>query len=53
MSNENNDKPTITVKPRTYEPTVQELNEDMRIDATPEELARAVLRPVNVVEEKC
>lgn len=45
------DRPTITVKPWDYEPTEEELNEPIRIDATPEELALAVLRPVRVIED--
>ena len=41
----------IQVKPSTYQPSRKELNEDVRIDATPEELADAVLRPVRVVKD--
>ena len=44
-------RPTIRVKPHTYQPTRAELREDVSIDATPEELARAVLRPVKVVRD--
>ena len=42
----------ITVKPYSYQPTREELEEDVSIpDTTPEELARAVLRPVIIEEE--
>ena len=33
----------VEVKPPTYQPTAAELAEDLSIDATPEELAEAVL----------
>ena len=45
-------KPTVRVRPFSYQPNKAELEEDMRLDATPEELARAVLRPVTVVEDE-
>ena len=41
-------KPTVKVKPRRYQPTKAELEADMSIQATPEQLARAVMRPVRV-----
>ena len=44
-------RPTIRVKSHTYQPTRPELREDVSIDATPEELARAVLRPVKVIKD--
>lgn len=45
------DRPVVRVKPRNYQPTRAELDEPIQIDATPEELALAVLRPVRVVED--
>ena len=45
------DRPTVRVKPLGYQPTRAEMDEPIRIDATPEELALAVLRPVRVVED--
>ena len=45
------DKPTVRVKPHNYQPSKAGLEEMVKIDATPEELARAILRPVNVVED--
>ena len=43
--------PTVTLKRSTYQPSKAELEEPIHVDATPEELARAVVRPVNVVYE--
>ena len=43
--------PTVRVKPHDYQPHKAELEEVVKIEATPEELARAVLRPVNIVED--
>lgn len=43
--------PTVTLKRSTYQPSKAELEEPIQIDATPEDLARAVVRPVNVVYE--
>jgi len=45
------DRPTVRVKPWAYQPTRAEMEEPLKIDATPEELALAVLRPVRVVED--
>ena len=45
-------KPVVRVRPHTYQPSKAELEEDVRLDATPEELARAVLRPVRVIEDE-
>ena len=44
-------KPVVRVRPHSYQPNKAELEEDVRLDATPEELARAVLRPVRTVED--
>ncbi len=46
------DKTEVRVKSFDYQPKKSELEEEFYIDATPEELARAVLRQVNVVEEE-
>ena len=40
---------TVRVKPNRYQPSKAELEEDLRIDATPDQLAEAVLRPAIVV----
>lgn len=43
-------KPVVRVKSNRYQPSKAELEEPIYIDATPEELARAVVRAVKVVE---
>ena len=40
----------VMVKPSSYQPSKAELEADVKIDATPETLAKALLRPVKVVE---
>lgn len=42
------EKPIVTIRYGSYYPTRKELEEDVSIDATPEELADAVLRPVRI-----
>ena len=42
------DKPVVRVRSATYQPTKAELEEDMSIDTTPEELARVALQPMTV-----
>ena len=42
------DKPTVRVMPATYQPSKAELEEDVSIDTTPEELARVALQPMTV-----
>ena len=42
------DKPEVRVHPATYQPGKAELEEDMGIDTTPEELARVALQPMTV-----
>lgn len=41
---------TIEVRPRTYQPTKAEINEEFQIDGTPSQLAKALLRDVEVRE---
>ena len=42
----------VQAKPYSYQPTREELKEDIGIpDATPEELARSILQPVVIQEE--
>lgn len=52
MSNERRDRPTIHLKPSSYQPSKAELEEDMSIDTTPEELCRVALQPVNIRHER-
>ena len=44
-------RPNARLKPSSYQPTKAELEEPLKIDATPEELALAVLQPVRVVRD--
>ncbi|MCY3803043.1 MAG: hypothetical protein OXG06_01375 [Gammaproteobacteria bacterium] len=41
-------KKVIKVQPMAYQPTKAELEADASIDATPEELVKAVVQPVNL-----
>jgi len=51
------DRPTVRVKPHSYQPTKAELEEPFVIRKpdgsipTPGELVRGALRPVNVIED--
>ena len=42
--------PPLFVKSHKYQPSKAELQADVRIKTTPEKLAKALLRPVRVVE---
>ena len=44
--------PPLRVKPRSYQPKNAELEADVSIDTTPDQLAEAVLRPVRLVEDQ-
>ena len=48
MAAENADAPTVHLKPSSYQPSMAELEEEVRIDAAPEDVARAIMRPVNI-----
>ena len=41
-------RPTVMVKPHSYQPSKAELEEDVSVDATPEEVRAALMRPVGV-----
>lgn len=47
-----NEKPVVRVCPHSYQPRHAELDEPVKIDTTPDNLARAVLRPVKIVEDQ-
>ena len=51
--NRDRDLPVVRVEPRSYRPTEEELNEPIMFPpgTTPEDLARAVMTTVRVVEE--
>ena len=46
------DRTMVHVRPFSYQPSKAELEEDVSIDATPDELAEAVLRPVRMVGDE-
>ena len=48
MSNKKSVKPVVKLTHPSYQPSKAELGEDMRIDATPEEIAKAIGRQVEV-----
>ena len=41
-------KPKVRVKPYRYQPSKAELEEDISVDATPEDVRAALMRPVVV-----
>ena len=43
--------PIVRVKPHAYQPSKAELEDSVRIDATPQQLAKAVVTPVRIVED--
>jgi hypothetical protein len=43
-------KRTIEVRPRTYQPKRAEIDEEFTIDATPSQLAKAMLKDVEIRE---
>lgn len=44
-------RPTVRVKPSGYQPNKAELEQDVRIDASPEDVIRTAFRQVKVVED--
>lgn len=42
----------VKVKPHTYQPSKAELEADIRVDATPEQLRAALTRSVTIKAEK-
>lgn len=45
-----NKKPVVEVRPFSYQPSKAELEEDVCVDASPEEIRDALMRSVTVVE---
>ena len=41
-------RPVVTLRPSSYKPTKAELEDDVSVDATPAEVARAITRTVTV-----
>ena len=46
------DRKVVKVRPYAYQPSKDELNADVILQATPEQLARAVLRDVTIKPEQ-
>ena len=46
------EKPTVELRHRSYQPSMAELREDSSIPTTPEQLVKAVVRDVAIVEVK-
>ncbi len=44
------EKPVVTVRPYNYQPSKTELEEDISVDASPEHIRDALMRPVRVKE---
>ena len=44
------DPPIVKVKPHSYQPSKAELDADISINATPEDVAKAVMKQVTVQE---
>ena len=45
-------RPEVRLKPSRYQPSKAQLDEDVRIETTPEDLIRAAFQPVRVVEDQ-
>ncbi len=43
------DRPVVKLRPSSYQPSKAELEEDVRIDATPERLFQAAASDVDIV----
>ena len=46
------EKPVVRLKPSSYQPSKAELEADVSIDATPEQVLRAVVRDVRIEVDK-
>lgn len=53
MPQQTKDRPIVRLKPSSYQPSKAELEAPITLPAgtTPEELAKAIVRPVNIVYE--
>ena len=51
MKTDDRTRPEVRVKPSDYQPSKAEREETVHIDATPEEVIRAVFGQVKVVED--
>ena len=44
-------RPTVRVKPHSYQPSKAEREDPIRIDATPDQIAKAAVTPVRIIED--
>ena len=45
-------KPEVKIKPNAYQPGKSELEEEVHIDANPEDVIRSAFKQVKVIEDK-
>ena len=45
------DRPTIRVKPHSYQPSKAERDEPINLNATPDQIALAAVTPVRIIED--
>ena len=45
------EKPEVRIKPRSYRPSKNELAEEIKIDASPEDVIRAAFRQARVADD--
>lgn len=45
------ERPTVRVKPHAYQPSKAEREAPIRINATPDQIAKAAVTPVRIVED--
>ncbi len=44
-------RPTVRVKPHSYQPSKAEREAPIRINATPDQIAKAAVTPVRILED--
>ena len=50
--NATNNRPEVRLKPSDYQPSKSEIEDDVRIDASPKDVIRAAFQQVKVTEDK-
>ena len=45
------EKPEVRIRPNSYQPTKTEIEQEIFIDASPEDIIRAAFRQVRIVED--
>ena len=46
------DRPTVRVKPHSYQPSKAEREAPIRINATPQQIAKAAVTPVRIIADQ-